>query len=130
LRSEPKLKALVEKCSEGTLNTEEFPFIEEPKNTKKKNVVSNNRFGGKNNEEDMEEIPNLYAFVIGGIAHNEISSLENSSLDHKLNHKLFIGSTSIITAKDYINELMRLPSPKKELDIKTLDLKSINIQLN
>jgi len=67
-------------------------------------------------------------FVLGGISHNEICSLEKLSFDKKLNHHLVLGSTSIISAKDFIEQLNNLPGPNDNLA--GLKLSSIEIKIN
>ena len=64
---------------------------------------------------ETEKLPNLIAFVLGGISHNEICSLEKLSIDKKLNHNLVLGSTTIMNAKDYIDQLNDLPGPNDNL---------------
>jgi hypothetical protein len=112
LRSSPKLEGIINSCSKLELNKNEFPFIQEPKNLtvpKKKNFYVNNEILGNNSEED--EQPYLILFVIGGVSHNEICALENLYQQKALNHHLIIGSTSIMTANQYIEQLRDLSSP-------------------
>lgn len=107
----------------------EFPFSgEEPKNVtvlKPKNYASANMFGNDNHLDD--ELPFLISFTLGGLSHNEITSMEKLYEDKKLNHQLILGSTSIITAKDYIRHLDRLPQPDQLGDGRNLELKSIEV---
>jgi hypothetical protein len=112
LRSSPKLEGIVASCSKLELNKSEFPFIQEPKNLaapKKKNYYINNDVLGSNVEE--EELPYLILFVIGGISHNEICALETLYQQRALNHHLIIGSTTIMTANQYVEQLKDLSSP-------------------
>ncbi len=112
LRSSPKLGGVIESCSKLELNKVEFPFIGDIKNLavpKKKNYYVSNDIMGNNVEED--EQPYLILFVIGGISHNEISALENLSQQRTLNHHLIIGSTSIMNANQFIEQLGDLSSP-------------------
>jgi hypothetical protein len=112
LRSSPKLEGIISSCSKLELNKSEFPFIQEPKNLaapKKKNYYVNNDVLGNNVDE--EELPYLILFVIGGISHNEICALESLYQQRALNHHLIIGSTSIMTANQYIDQLKDLSSP-------------------
>ena len=64
---------------------------------------------GNNIEE--EELPYLILFVIGGISHNEICALETLYQQRALNHHLIIGSTTIMTANQYVEQLKDLSSP-------------------
>lgn len=66
--------------------------------------------------------------MLGGISHNEICSLEKLAFDKKLNHHLVLGSTSIISAKEFIDQLNNLPGPNDNLA--GLKLSSIEIKIN
>ena len=47
----------------------------------------------------------LIIFNIGGLAHNEIASLEKLQNSNVLNHRIYIGSTDIINASEYMKQL-------------------------
>lgn len=130
LRSSPKLEGIVELCSSYELNRSEYPFVEEPKKLpvlKSKNYgVSNNMFGG---DEEDEEQPTLFVFMLGGIAHNEMVSLERLQQEKRINHHLVIASTSIITADSYVEQLKELSiqeiggdTAAKNVDITDIEL--------
>lgn len=124
------LEEIVMGCSLFDLNEQDYPFIDQPSKipAKKNNYgLKTNLFGG---EEEEDELPYLIVFVVGGISHNEICALENLNIQKKVRHKLVIGSTSIITAKDYLNQLSKLKSqsdsnPVNEVDLKSIELKFI-----
>jgi len=127
-RSSPKLEAVVQACSNFQLSKEEFPFIEEPKDIPKSYkgfAINANRYGIDN---ENEKKPYLITFVLGGIAHNEICCLERLMNDKKLNHHLILGSTSIMNANEYINQLKNLPGPNENLA--EIKLNSIEIKIN
>lgn len=138
LRSSPKLEGIIRSCSKLELNRNEFPFVQEPKNltvTKKRNYQRNTNIPDSNDEE--EELPYLILFVIGGVSHNEICGLENIYQQRELNHHLIIGSTGIMTANDYIEQLKELGSPidiagnievknEKSVDITDIELGILN----
>ncbi len=112
-RSSPKLEGIVESCSKYELSRSEYPFVEEPKSLpgKVKNYqISSNLFGSGGDAED-EEQPHLIVFVLGGVSHNEICALERLSQEKRINHHLLIGSTSILTASQYIDQLKELSMP-------------------
>lgn len=115
MRSSPKIEGTVELCSRYELSKSEFPFVEEPKNLPsvgaKRYGINTGIFGGADDEQDDQDNVNLIVFTIGGMSHNEISALERLVLDKRVNHRLIIGSTSIITAKDYIEQLKNLSLP-------------------
>lgn len=129
LRSSPKLENIVEGCSKMELNRSEFPFMEEPKNnsSQKKYYGGGNMFGGTN-EHDDEDLPNLIVFMLGGIAHNEISALERLYQEKRINHNIIIGATSILTANDFIKQLGELNSPtevstgERKLEVNDIEL--------
>jgi hypothetical protein len=123
IRSNPKIEGIVSSCSNMDLSKTEFPFVEEPKGvsmTKKKNYHVNADIIGGNDDE--EELPYLIVFVIGGIAHNEITALETLYANKALSHHLIVGSTSIINANDYVESIKDLNSP--------LDITSNNISVD
>ena len=47
----------------------------------------------------------LIVFTIGGLAHNEISSLEKLQNNNTINHRIYIGSTHVMNAKEYMKKL-------------------------
>lgn len=116
LRSSPKIENIVEACSAYELNRSEYPFIEEPKNlprVRAKTNIKSNAFGGDDGEDSSK--PYLIVFSLGGIAHNEICALERLTQENnekRVYHNLVIGSTSIITAEDYIDNLKDMSAPK------------------
>lgn len=127
-RSAPKLESVVHSCSQYQLSKTDFPFVEEPKDLPKPTkgyALNAGKFGIEN---ENEKLPNLIVFVLGGISHNEICSLEKLSFDKKLNHHLILGSTSIISAKDFIDQLNNLPGPNDNLA--GIKLNSIEIKIN
>jgi hypothetical protein len=130
LRSSPKLSNIIESCSKNELSRVDFPFIgEEPRNVtilKPKNY-GGNMFGNDNHGDD--EMPYLISFTLGGLAHNEISTMEKLYQDKKLHHQLILGSTSIITATNYLDALRELPLEVEKKEGKKLELKSIELQI-
>src|SRR5690606_19259576 len=121
----PKIESIIELCSKGDLPKNDFPFIgDEPKKQVALKVKGGNYFGGNDADEDT---PNLIVFVIGGIGHNEICSMERLQVEKKIAHNLVIGSTSIMTAKDYVKNLNDLPLPTESMENKNVELKSIEL---
>ena len=120
LRSNPKLETLVENWSNLDLSSQEYPFIEEPKNlgVYRKKISTGVFFGNANNE---EEKPNFILFNIGGLSHNEISAIEKLVQDKKVTQNLIIGTDKIITATEYVNAIKSLPS--QSLDATEVDLR-------
>jgi len=138
LRSSPKLEGIVEQCSKYELSRTDFPFVEEPKGlvpVKMKNYqVNNNVFGGDNEEDDE---PYLIVFVLGGISHNEICSMEKLKEEKKISHHLVIASTSIMTASSYVDQLKDLTVPhdyngnnlstqQQKIDVTDIELGFVN----
>lgn len=132
LRSSPKLEGIVESCSKLELSKSDFAFIDqEPKKIhsfkSKGYAMGGNMFGTNDNDGD-DESPYLILFVIGGIAHNEIASIEKLQQEKKVDHKIVIGSTNILTATEYIKQLKDLSSPSPPtLEISISDSRSVNV---
>jgi hypothetical protein len=126
LRTNPKLENIALGCSNIELNNSEFPFISDiPKKAGK--TFGGNMFGNSSDE----DLPNLIIFVVGGISHGEITSVEGLFADkeRKLNHNLIMGSTSILTAKEYIKNLTDLPTESEISEKGVTELKSIELQI-
>jgi hypothetical protein len=127
LRSSPKLENIVELCSKYELPRPEFPFVEEPKNlpnVKVKNYqISTNIFGA--GDGDDEEKPYLIVFVVGGIAHNELCAMERLAPEKRMNHHLVIGSTTIMTANQYLDQLKDLCLPSEAINLGDIEMGAI-----
>ena len=112
LRSSPTIAVLAEQCSRYVLDKEKYPFLnwdksEMPKIDKK--YGTKNIFGGNdNNLTDISELEPLIVFNIGGLSHNEISALEKLQKNNNLNHRIYIGSTCIFNANEYIDQLKNI----------------------
>lgn len=125
LRSSPKIEGIVESCSKYELSRTEFPFVEEPKNlpnVKVKNYqISSNFLGGA---DENDEQPYLIVFVLGGVSHNEICAIERLSTERRAHHHVVIGSSNIITASQYLDNLkdLSLPSESQQLDLSDIEL--------
>ena len=64
----------------------------------------------------------LVIFNIGGLAHNEIASLEKLQKSNVVNHRIYIGTTSIMNASEYINQLKQIDKDyTKEIGMDCLD---------
>ena len=124
LRSLPKISTIVEGCSRQELNPDEYAFVETPTGLPAvKKYTSHNIFLGNRseNEDDEEDKQNIIVFNIGGIAHNEIASLDNLVKEKKINFKVIIGSTGIYTASQYLKELEDLGSISTRVSVNNLD---------
>ena len=84
---ESNLFLIIKKAFELSLNEKDFPFINHSKEEIKLS---------------SESFP-LIVFNIGGITYNEIASVQKLR-----NNKIYFGSTSIINAKEYINQLKNI----------------------
>ena len=131
LRSAPNISVIVEQASNYLLDKDKFPFRnwdkpEMPKFEKK--FGTRNLFGGnENNIADLNEMEPLIVFNIGGLAHNEIASLEKLQKSNVVNHRIYIGSTCIINASEYINQLKQIEKDyTKEIGMDCLDDQMIN----
>ena len=126
LRSAPNISLIVEQASNYLLDKEKFPFRnwdkgELPKFEKK--FGTRNLFGGNdNNTSDMNEMEPLIVFNIGGLSHNEIASLEKLQKNNVVNHRIYLGSTCIMNASEYIEQLKQIEKDRtKEIGKDCLD---------
>ena len=126
LRSAPNISLIVEQASNYILDKEKFPFRnwdkgELPKFEKK--FGTRNLFGGNdNNISDMNEMEPLIVFNIGGLSHNEIASLEKLQKNNVVNHRIYLGSTCIMNASEYIDQLKQIEKDRtKEIGKDCLD---------
>ena len=90
---EPFLSTLIYKASNNLLDEQQFPF----KNYKKEEIKKNN----------IENKP-LILFNIGGLSFSEISAIERMKKINNMSSKIYLGSTSIINAFEYINQLRNI----------------------
>ena len=112
LRSSPNITILAEQASNYLLDRNQYPFInwdkgELPKVEKKfgtKNLFDTNA----NKEADLSEMEPLIVFNIGALAHNEISSLERLQNSNVINHRIYIGSTDVMNASEYMKHLREI----------------------
>ena len=125
LRGAGQFELLVEKASNFELNLKDFPINEFngelPKINKKFGMK--NFFGNKKeDEEEKENFGNLIFFNIGGLSINEICAIGKLEKNGLLNHNLFIGSTNILTAKNYMEQLEKIDNDySKEIGNDTLN---------
>ena len=96
IRVESHISSIAYKASNYLLKDEEFPY----KKYKKEEIISH-----LDNSIDKKF---LIIFNIGGLSYNEIASIESLKKFNKFNYKIFLGSTSIINAFDYINNLKNI----------------------
>ena len=126
LRSAPNISVIVEQASNFLLDKDKFPFRnwdkgEMPKFEKK--FGTRNLFGGNdNNSGDLTEMEPLIIFNIVGLSHNEIASLEKLQKNNVVNHRIYIGSTCVLNATEYINQLKQIKKDYiKEIGMDCLD---------
>lgn len=79
-------------------------------------------------DDSDDQDPNLIVFMLGGLAHNEICSLERLKEEKRIGHNIILGSTSILTAESYIKVLQELPKPTEVVNGDKLDFKSAELQ--
>ena len=126
LRSSPNITVLAEQASNYILDREQYPFInwdreDIPKFEKK--FGTKNLFDTETNKEaDLSDMEPLVVFTIGGLAHNEISSLERLQNNNTINHRIYIGSTHVMNAKQYMKKLEEINNDfSKEIGNDCLD---------
>jgi len=123
LRSEPKLVSTVESWGNIELSNNDFSFVDEPKNLGifRKKVSTGVFF---NSASQDEEKPNFILFNIGGLSHNEISSMEKLMIDKRFNQNLIIGTDKIITANEYLEAIQNLSnSSSAAVDVSDVELR-------
>ena len=133
LRCAPNISLIVEQASNYLLEKDKFPFRnwdkgEMPKFEKK--FGTRNLFGGNdNNITDLNEMEPLIIFNIGGLSHNEIAALEKLQKNNVVNHKIYIGTTCILTASEYINQLKQIEKKDytREIGMDCLDDEMISM---
>ena len=112
LRSAPNISLIAEQASNYLLDKDKFPFRnwdrgEMPKFEKK--FGTRNLFGGNDtNIMELNEMEPLIVFNIGGLSHNEIASLEKLQKNNVINHRIYIGTTCIMNASEYIKQLKQI----------------------
>lgn len=126
LRSSPNISVIVEQASNYLLDKDKFPFRnwdkgEMPKFEKK--FGTRNLFGGNDsNLTELSSMEPLIVFNIGGLSHNEIASLEKLQKNNVVNHRIYIGTTNIMNATEYLNQLKQIDKDyTKEIGIDCLD---------
>lgn len=132
LRSTSVLEQIVERCSNN--NLEEYPWVSQPitfPTTKKANKMFQKKgLFGEDEDEDIassDTDPSIILFVIGGISYNEIVALER--LQNRLNHKLYMGSTSELSASGFLKSLSEIKTEGDLLfDNDAVGLKSVNLE--
>ena len=90
---QPILSSLVYKASNYILNEDEFPF----KAHKKEEIKIN-----------LNKRSPLILFNIGGLSYNEISWIKMLEKNGEINHNIYFGSTSIMNASEYINDIRNI----------------------
>ena len=120
LRSSPNITILAEQASNYLLDKDQFPFRNWDKGDlpkKEKKFGTKNLFDTSSNKEaDLSEMEPLIVFNIGGLAYNEIASLEKLQNSNVINHRIYIGSTDIMNASEYMKQLRDIDR-KDDLEI-------------
>lgn len=98
---ESKLATLVDMCSNFVLPKNSFEYLHEVKPKKKAKVIS---FDGMEDEQNETENKNyLFLFILGGISHYEISTIEKIS--KSLEYQVVIGSNAVYNADEYLRQV-------------------------
>jgi hypothetical protein len=122
LRSESKLASTIESWGNIDLSQNDFIFVEEPSNLgiyRKK--ISQGVFFKSSNQD--EEKPNFIFFNIGGLSHNEISSMEKLIAEKRFAQNLIIGTDKIITSNEYLEALKNITSNSNNIDASDIELR-------
>ena len=112
LRSSPNIAILAEQASNYLLDREQYPYInwdrEDLPKVEKKFGTKNLFDTDSNKEADLSELEPMIVFNIGGLAYNEITSLEKLQNNNTINHRIYIGSTCVMNAKEYMKQLREI----------------------
>ena len=112
LRSSPNIAILAEQASNYLLDREQYPYInwdrEDLPKVEKKFGTKNLFDTDSNKEADLSELEPMIIFNIGGLAYNEITSLEKLQNNNTINHRIYIGSTGVMNAKEYMKQLREI----------------------
>ena len=112
LRSSPNIAILAEQASNYLLDREQYPYInwdrEDLPKVEKKFGTKNLFDTDSNKEADLSELEPMIVFNIGGLAYNEITSLEKLQNNNTINHRIYIGSTGVMNAKEYMKQLREI----------------------
>ena len=112
LRSSPNIAILAEQASNYLLDRDQYPYInwdrEDLPKVEKKFGTKNLFDTDSNKEADLSELEPMIVFNIGGLAYNEITSLEKLQNNNTINHRIYIGSTGVMNAKEYMKQLREI----------------------
>ena len=112
LRSSPNIAILAEQASNYLLDRDQYPYInwdrEDLPKVEKKFGTKNLFDTDSNKEADLSELEPMLVFNIGGLAYNEITSLEKLQNNNTINHRIYIGSTGVMNAKEYMKQLREI----------------------
>ena len=112
LRSSPNIAILAEQASNYLLDKDQYPYInwdrEDLPKVEKKFGTKNLFDTDSNKEADLSELEPMIVFNIGGLAYNEITSLEKLQNNNTINHRIYIGSTGVMNAKEYMKQLREI----------------------
>lgn len=126
LRSVYPLETIVDKCSKNSLK--DFPFVFEPVEFPgSKNKLNNNRLGFIDDNNDK---PKIVVFVIGGMAYNEATCLENLMNNENFSHRIIIGSTSFYNAEKYILDLKNIKNNNNDIQDNSERVKLNDVKLD
>jgi len=109
-RYEPLVATLLKKFEKGELSDKDFPSCGEEEN--KRNISGS--FGARRRKKTgprRSNKPKIIVFVIGGVCYSEIR--ECYTLATELKREIFIGSSHVMSPKEYIS-LLKGPDKKTE----------------
>jgi len=125
----PKIAKVAMQASQRSLSISEFPFVgDAPKDlgirdppkgavtSIKKPRFGANIFSKDKNSEEKWLRPRIILFVIGGISHQEISTMLRMQKQGLINCPLTVGSEAIVTPASFIDSLKRIDEVHLDLD--------------
>lgn len=131
-RCQTKICKLIKKVHDCQLDTKDYPYIDKPKAKKTNNIAGKTKgaiiANGEFDKQDIMENPRIFVYVIGGLSHNEITSIAN--LQSTINAQIIPGSDSIITTKQYLEQLERIHRKDSESVLKQSSMADVSQDLD
>ena len=104
LRSTPEIVKIAVDASNDDFDTERFDFIGDPPEESKKVKKQKQQKKGKDISEILNN-PRIILFVIGGLSHHEIVSLNKIQQEGNIQCQIIAGSTSIMKPSEMLEYL-------------------------
>ncbi|XP_050740170.1 protein ROP-like isoform X2 [Eriocheir sinensis] len=105
----PVIKDVMEDTIDNKLEEKHYPFLAGRSATMSKTAPTSVRYAGNWHKDKVKNMPRLIVFVVGGITYSEMRAAYEVTKAVK-NWEVIIGSTHILTPKDFLSDLRDLSS--------------------